>query len=211
MWQFFDTKILYTSDGNDAFDWHPFLVDTWSRKKDTCRLPLPVVEWRGYDDWVQHFEPSLELKLLQYHIALADKDPLYRMHIHGISLAESVEILRKHYRDRGYEDVFAKNYTLPHDTQITASISLRHALWCEKDKRFLNTCDVHGKPYGMISPPLRTSHDLRHIQQGLRMNCIMGIEVYPGDDIYIPELLHREILPPFSIAQMIQFRWSHFL
>lgn len=93
--------------------------------------------------------------------------------------------------------MLAKNYLLPKNTQITASISLRHALWCEKDKRFLSTHDLHGKPHGMISPSLRTSHDLRALQQGLRMNCIMGIEVFPGDEYLIPQLLEQEILAPF--------------
>lgn len=112
-------------------------------------------------------------------------------------MAESVELLRSYYKQQGYEDLLAKNYLLPKETQITASISLRHALWSEKDKRFLGTYDSHKKPYSMISPPLRTSHDLRVLQQGLRMNCIMGIEVFPGDEHLIPQLLEREILSPF--------------
>lgn len=69
----------------------------------------------------------------------AQEDTAYRAHILGISLAESVELLREYYRDQGYEDDLAKNYTLPKNVQVTASISLRHALWCEKDKRFLGT------------------------------------------------------------------------
>lgn len=94
--------------------------------------------------------------------------------------------------------------------QITASISLRHALWCEKDKRFLGTKNSQSKHYGMVIPPIRGSHDLRILQQALRMNIIMGIEVYPGDEEHINTLVEKEILPPFSVGQMIRFRWEKY-
>jgi hypothetical protein len=92
--------------------------------------------------------------------------------------------------------------------QVTASISLRHALWCEKDKLFLHTLDTKNTPYGMICPPIRGSHDLRILQQALRMNIILGIEVFPGDEAYIDTLMTREILSPFSVSQMISYRWG---
>jgi hypothetical protein len=63
----------------------------------------------------------------------------------------------------------------------------------------------------MISPPIRGSHDLRLLQQSLRMNMIMGIEVFPGDRYLIDQLVESEILPPFSVAQMIHFRWKKLL
>jgi len=93
--------------------------------------------------------------LVRRTIQKAITDSSYRGHIHGISLAESAELLRDYYREQGYEDTLAKNYTLPDKIQVTASISLRHALWCEKDKKFLHTKDTYPKPLGMITPPIR--------------------------------------------------------
>lgn len=88
-------------------------------------------------------------------IKKAQSHTTYRGHIRGISLGESTELLREYYRSLGYEDQLAKNYTLPDTVQVTASISLRHALWCEKEKKFLQTPDISGNPYGMTSPPIR--------------------------------------------------------
>lgn len=43
------------------------------------------------------------------------------------------------------------------------------------------------------------------------MNIIMGIEVFPGDEKYIDILVQEEILPPFSVSQMIHFRWKKYV
>jgi len=40
------------------------------------------------------------------------------------------------------------------------------------------------------------------------MNIILGIEVFPSDKKYIDTLVEKEILPPFSVGQMIRFRWE---
>jgi hypothetical protein len=40
------------------------------------------------------------------------------------------------------------------------------------------------------------------------MNIILGIEVSPGDEKYIDLLVTEEILPPFSVSQMITYRWE---
>jgi hypothetical protein len=40
------------------------------------------------------------------------------------------------------------------------------------------------------------------------MNIILGIEVFPGDEHLIDRLVEQEILPPFSVSQMIRFRWE---
>jgi hypothetical protein len=40
------------------------------------------------------------------------------------------------------------------------------------------------------------------------MNIILGIEVFPGDEAYIDTLMTREILSPFSVSQMISYRWG---
>ncbi len=101
----------------------------------------------------------------------------------------------------------AKNYALPDSELLTVSIPLRHALWCEKDKDFLEHYDAQKKPYGQTLPPLRSPADLRVLQQGLRMGIIMGIEVIPGDEAYIVQFLEKQILSPFSIGQMTNFGW----
>jgi len=210
MWQFFEDKILFTSEGSSLFEWKPFLFDTWNFWGEIIAPDTPRKDWNGYDDWVQLFSPESEINLVKEIIQKAQKDTSYRAHIRGISLAESIKILREYYKNMWYEDPLAKNYTLPTTTQVTASISLRHTLWCEKDKRFLNHKDPQNAPYGMITPPIRGSHDLRILQQALRMNIILGIEVLPGDEKYIDVLVEQEILPPFSVSQMIQFRWEKF-
>ena len=136
--------------------------------------------------------------------------PEKRIHISGISTAESVECVRGYYRECGYEDALAKNYTLPADVSLTVSLSLSHALWCEKDKTFLDSQASDGSPYGHISPPLRSPHDLRSLQQALRMGVIMGIEVFPREVIFLSEILKRQIIPPFLLSQMIYFRWQKY-
>ena len=211
MWKFFDNKMLYIEDGSNVFVWVPFSLEKCRFSGEIHRVPAPGIPWQGYDDWVQSHPPEDEISLIKDMIQKAEKDSAYRGHICGISLAETAHILREYYKKQGYEDILAKNYTLPMTVQITASISLRHALWCEKDKKFLNTKDSHQMPYGMVTPPIRGSHDLRILQQALRMNCIMGIEVFPGDEDLIDSLVSSEILPPFSVSQMIQFRWEKLL
>lgn len=61
-----------------------------------------------------------------------------------------------------------KNYSLPSNVLLTVSISLRHLLWCEKDKTFLSQKDSGNQPYYATIPPLRTPRDLRIIQQAAR-------------------------------------------
>lgn len=87
---------------------------------------------------------------------------------------------------------------------------MRHALWCEKDKHFLKTKDHSGCPYAQICPPIRTPADLRTIQQSLRMNICMGLEVFPGDEIFLIQILEKQILTPFQLAQMTFFRWLRY-
>ncbi len=42
------------------------------------------------------------------------------------------------------------------------------------------------------------------------MNIILGIEVFPGDETHINTLIEEEILSPFSVSQMIRFRWKKY-
>ncbi len=45
------------------------------------------------------------------------------------------------------------------------------------------------------------------LQQALRMGIIMGIELEQGDVNFIYQLLTKQILSPFHIGQMTNFRW----
>ena len=76
-----------------------------------------------------------------------------------------------------------------------------------KDKDFLGTRDDHGAQYGCTVPPLRSPADLRVLQQALRMGIVMGIEV-DSDSVFLPQILEKQILPPFHIGQMTCFRWE---
>lgn len=155
MWQFFDDTILFVPDSSNMFEWVAFLVDTWKFSGEIVTIPSSEKAWEGYDNWVQQFDPENEITLLQEIIQKAENNPSYRCHLRGISCAKSAEILREYYKKKGYEDALAKNYTLPNTVQVIASISLRHALWSEKDKKFLHTRDKNHTPYGMTTPPIR--------------------------------------------------------
>lgn len=120
-----------------------------------------------------------------------------------------MKLLRAYYEACGYEDKEQKNILLPDTVSLTASTSLRHLLWCEKDKDFLCSLDSNGKPLGKTFPPLRTSHDLRALQQAARMGILLGIEVFPGDGVYLDEIVQREILPIFPLSQLLKFRWKN--
>jgi hypothetical protein len=39
------------------------------------------------------------------------------------------------------------------------------------------------------------------------MGMCMGIEVFPGDEIYLTQILLKQISTPFQLAQMTFFRW----
>lgn len=210
MWEFFDTKMLYRDDRKGTYEWNPLYFVTWITHRNILTVPSSNTDWNWYDSWVSDHLVWDELALVAKCIQMAQNNPSYFVHIRGISLAESVEMLCEYYETLGFRDMELKNFHLSPYTQVTASISLRHALWCEKDKNFLDTRDGNDKAYGMLLPPIRGSHDLRRLQQALRMNCLLWIEVYPDDEKYIKDLLTREILPPFLIAQMVRFRWNYF-
>lgn len=38
----------------------------------------------------------------------------------------------------------------------------------------------------------------------------MGIEVAPEDESFLHMLIEKEILSPFSVGQMVQFRWEKY-
>jgi len=146
----------------------------------------------GYDDWVQQFPLAEEIALVEEGIQRAQKGE--RIHIRGISSSLSVELVREYYSTQGYRDQFDR-FIIPPEEFLTVSISLRHFLWCDKDKAFLSQ---KNSPLFQIFPPLRTSHDLRALQQDVRMGIIPCIEV--GEDAsYLPECVTRELIPLFHL------------
>jgi dihydroorotase-like cyclic amidohydrolase len=160
----------------------------------------------GFDAWLSQFPREEEIQLVAKTLLSLKQNPR-RIHFAGISCAESVELFREYYRERGYEDALAKNYTLPTDELVTVSVNLRHLLWCEKDKRNLEKTRTR---FFEVTPPLRSPHDLRSLQQAARMGIIMWVEVFPDDEYYLSELLTREILTPFQITQLLSFRWEKY-
>lgn len=158
----------------------------------------------GYDDWVGQFPRWQEYHSLVEAIAQARSG--LRVHVRGISTYESVELLRDYYRERWYEDILAKSYTIPSDELLTVSISLPHALWCEKDKSFLGQKNDHNF-YGQIVPPVRTPADLRALQQALRMGIIIGIESTILYTPFLPELLSKQILTLYQIGTLLSRWW----
>lgn len=92
--------------------------------------------YRGYDDWCGQYSVAEEMEIVTAALERVSQSG-ERIHIRGISQAASIDRIREYYRHRGYEDQEAKYYTLALDEPLTVSISLRHLLWCEKDKKFL--------------------------------------------------------------------------
>lgn len=208
MWYATENALRH-EDGDSSFSFPVFFPD-WSKFSGEClTLERSYHDFLGYDDWVQQYCREDEILLTQNTIASLKNHPR-RVHIAWISARESIECLREYYRELWYEDALAKNYILPNDTLLTVSVSLRHILWCEKDKVFLEKKDPQHTPYYAFVPPLRSPADLRALQQGARMGIIMGVEVFPGDEAYIPDILSREILTPFQIAQLLSFRWNRY-
>lgn len=214
----------------------PILAPDWSKFPGEClSLERDYHDFRGYDDWVQSYPRAEEIDLITDTIASLRIHPR-RVHIAWISARESVEALREYYRELWYEDELAKNYTLPSGVLLTASTTLRHILWCEKDKEFLKSswslspCPSpkergirkkkqtpsplgrvgEGLPLYALTPPLRTPADLRSLQQGSRMGIIIGIEVFPGDESCIADIFSRQILTPFQMVQLLSYQWEQY-
>ena len=159
---------------------------------------------------MSHFSRQEEVTIVTKSVEQAKLSPGKRIHICGISTAESVECIRDYYRECGYEDALAKNYTLPRDVTLTVSVSLGHVLWCEKDKTFLDSDGIDSTFYGQACPPFRSPHDLRSLQQALRMGVILGLELSPREIPFLSDILIRQIVPPFLLSQMIYFRWQKY-
>ena len=165
--------------------------------------------YRGYDDWTNIFSRSDEMNLIRESISEVSLNPQKRIHIRGISTAESVELIRSYYRVCGYEDSLAKNYILPAPVSLTVSVSLTHVLWCEKDKNFLDS-QYQGISYGEICPPVRSPHDLRALQQALRMGIIMGIEISSREHEFLSDLLARQVVSPFLLGRLLFYNWQKY-
>ncbi len=207
MHTYLSDRVIYTPDADALIFLAP---DFNSFSGSITGIESPLQSYIGYDDWVSYFSRSDESYIVSQCIQQVKQTPSKRLHIRGISTAESVEQIRDYYRECGYEDALAKNYTLPPNISLTVSVSLSHVLWCEKDKTFLDSQGSDGNPYGHIVPPLRSPHDLRSLQQGLRMGVILGIEVSPREVQFLSEILKRQIAPPFLLSQMIYFLWKKY-
>lgn len=202
MWNILAHHVEYQPQGDQFFS-IPILEPLWWDFSWWVRFLSQADTYLWYDDWLSRFPREHEWRLVEQ--AIDDvRTQKKRIHIRGISTREGIEAIRDYYASCGYEDELAKNYTLPAYELLTVSISLRHALWCAKDKDFLDMTKVWA-----IIPPLRWPADLRSLQQALRMGIIMGLEVASGDDAYLSWLLEKQILPVFHVGQMTAFRWQY--
>lgn len=128
-------------------------------------IPQSTSLYTGYDAWVQQYSRDLEMCLVRDILESLTDDSTHRVHIAGISCAESIDLIADYYHALDYYDNRTNQYLIPSDAPITVSTTLRHILWCEKNKAFLTKKDTTGRPYYAIIPPLRTPSDLRSLQQ----------------------------------------------
>lgn len=209
MWIVHNKSILYSS-WPDTVSFPVFSPDWSSFAGSILSLPPRDILPSGYDDWVQQFPLHEEIALVEEGIWRAQKGE--RIYVRGISSSESVQLLREYYMTQGYTDTFDR-FSIPWDELLTASISLRHFLWCDKDKEFLekkvHICPLDKGGQGGFPPPLRTSHDLRAIQQAVRMGIIPCIDV-EEDASYLSECITRELIPLFQLGQVCRYNWEKY-
>lgn len=187
-----------------------YLTPDWSlAPREIISVPHFSGSYLWYDDWVQQYPREYELQVVKNAINSLWDNPR-KIHIAGLSCAESVDLIATYYREEWFQNMEAQNYTIPEDSLITISISLRHILWCEKDKNFLKNKDVSNNPYYSITPPLRLPSDLRSLQQTARNGVITCISLLPGDEMYFSQIFEREILTPFQLVQLVFYRWKRF-
>lgn len=70
---------------------------------------------------------------------------------------------------------------------------------------------ITSRPYYAIVPPLRTSHNLRTIQQAVRMGMIPLVEVFPGDEQFLPICLEKELISLFQLGQVCGYNWEEYI
>lgn len=209
MWIAHKEGLKYREWSNNSLVF-PVCTPDWSLFSWELLFPMQLEEHTSwYDAFVQYFPRDKEIDFVK-NALLSLQDNPRRMHIRGISCAESMDLLYEYYSLQWYEDKEAKNYIIPEHELFTVSVSLRHILWCEKDKHFLSQRDAEHRPYYSINPPIRSPRDLRVIQQAARRGVVVGIEVIPGDNVYIVQLLEKQILTPFQLTQLIGFSWEKY-
>jgi predicted nucleic acid-binding protein len=76
-------------------------------------------------------------------------------------------MVAEYYNECGYKNTL-EHYDIPDTAFLTVSITLGHFLWCEKDKSFLQKRMKSDPEYFRGLSPMRTSADLRIIQQSVR-------------------------------------------
>jgi hypothetical protein len=194
------------------FGWDDFLLSTflpdYSSFSGEVMTIYPLLARRnGYDDWIQLYPKKNEIDTIAILLDSLQKNPR-RVHIAGVSCGESISLIRAYYDSLWYGDTLTSTYFLPRDTSLTVSISLRHLLWCDKDKDFLSKAE-DGCPYYAVVPPLRSPHDLRSLQQATRMGIIMGMDV-SNDTMFVPEILIKQILTPFELSQVLFYNWEKY-
>lgn len=210
MWHADSTQIRYSPWSDDAFHFSYLVPDFSLTPREIITISQIKSSYTGYDSWVQLYLRDVEISWVADILKSITDHPARRVHIAGISCAESLDLLADYYHWLGYYDVRTNQYIIPSDAPVTVSTTLRHILWCEKNKAFLSKKDPTGVPYYAVVPPLRTPSDLRSLQQGCRIGLVTAMTVSPLDGVYFSEILTRQILTPFQLSQLIYYRWKQF-
>lgn len=210
MWHADSTQIRYYPWWDDAFHFSYFVPDFSLTAPEIITIPQTNSPYTGYDAWVHQYNREEEISLVQSSIESLRDTLTRRVHIAGISCAESVDLISEYYRLQWYHDDQMNQYQIPTEAPLTASTTLRHILWCEKDKKFLWKKDSQWVPYYATFPPVRFPSDLRVLQQSARMNMLLGIEVMSRDEQFLGEIFQKQILTPFQLSQLVYYRWKQF-
>lgn len=209
MWQAENNRIRHSVWWWNQFHFSYLVPDFSVFVWEMVTLPLAHNEHTGYDAWVQQYNRADEIELISGILDSLAENPR-RVHIAGISCVESIELLAEYYREQWYHNSSTNQYFLPPDTLLTVSVTMRHILWCEKDKIFLSKKDASGNPNYALVPPLRTPSDLRSLQQAARSGLITALSVSHLDELYFSQVLSRQILTPFQFSQLVYYRWKQF-
>jgi len=200
--------IVYHSGWNEFI----FPVLTWDivqKHREIVTLSAQYNQCLWYDDWLQNYSRDTEIHFIEELLDSLSKKPRL-IHMAWISCEESITLIAQYYTKLWYHNSDTHQYEIPFDTPLTMSVSLRHILWCEKDKTFLSCIDSQNFPHYAVCPPLRSPGDLRSLQQWARQGLLVGVSCGHGDEKYLQEILMRHILTPFQLSQLVFYRWKNF-
>lgn len=157
----------------------------------------------GYDNWCESYPLEEEIYLVKKCIKQAKNGE--KIHFRNLTSFASFELIKKYYQENNCEDTYGHFHVK--NTLLTTSITLWHFLWCDKDKAFLQKRMKKDPAYFQDLPPMRTSKDLRIIQQCVRSWLISCIELHLEDIEFLSTCLEKELVPVFQLWQCLYYNW----